>query len=113
MTYQEMVAEFYAAKCGGLPKSGLALSLFEEEVHEWMAALPPSPNDPVSDHEVKEMADVLYTLVGVALSRGIDLDGAFKAVHESNMTKQPTLNGKVQKGPDYVEPDMRPFIRGA
>ena len=42
-----------------------------------------------------------------------DLKSCFLAVHESNMKKliNPVYeNGKLQKGPDYVEPDLSEFV---
>ena len=48
----------------------------------------------------------MFTLYGVAITVGVDLDEAFRLVAESNMTKQKTPEGKVIKGPDYIEPNM-------
>ena len=55
------------------------------------------------DNELKEMADMMYTLYGYAIARGYNLDAAFEAVHESNMTKEFTPTGKIQKGVNYVK----------
>jgi len=63
----------------------------------------------------KELADMIYVAYGTAVTEGIDLDGAVRAVHESNMTKlvdgKPVMrsDGKFLKGPNYREPDMTPF----
>lgn len=60
----------------------------------------------------KELADEMYALYNEAESAGIDLDAAFAAVHESNMTKDPMPGqGKVQKGPNYVAPDLSRVLR--
>jgi hypothetical protein len=61
----------------------------------------------------KELADILYVVYGAGVSFGIDLDHAFAAVHESNLSKlvdgKPLKDegGKVQKGPNYQPPDER------
>ena len=61
----------------------------------------------------KELADVVIVTYGAAISLGIDLDEAVRAVHASNMTKlgedgKPVLraDGKVLKGPNYQEADV-------
>lgn len=61
----------------------------------------------------KELADLVYVAYGAAISFGIDLDIALRAVHKSNMSKlgpdgRPVYraDGKVLKGPNYQEPDM-------
>lgn len=55
----------------------------------------------------KELADIIYVTVGMAVNFGLPLEEVFKRVHESNMTK--TLDnkredGKVLKGDDYKPP---------
>jgi NTP pyrophosphatase (non-canonical NTP hydrolase) len=65
----------------------------------------------------KELADVLYVTYGAADVLGIDLQGAFEAVHRSNMSKlgadgKPVRreDGKLLKGPDYREADVERFV---
>jgi NTP pyrophosphatase (non-canonical NTP hydrolase) len=64
----------------------------------------------------KELADLIYVAHGTAITEGIDLDGAVRAVHASNMSKlvdgKPIMrdDGKFLKGPDYQVPDMTPFV---
>jgi predicted HAD superfamily Cof-like phosphohydrolase len=65
----------------------------------------------------KELADVVVAVYGTAVTAGIDLD-AVRRVHASNLSKvgrdgRPILDadGKVQKGPNYRSPDMRPSVR--
>lgn len=67
---------------------------------------------------IKELADLLYVIYGYAVTFGIDLDEAFKRVHESNMSKlddngKPIYreDGKVMKGPNYKKPDMRDLVK--
>jgi len=67
--------------------------------------------DEVRVRLTKELADILYVVYGAGVSFGIDLDHAFAAVHESNLSKlvdgKPLKDagGKVQKGPNYQPPD--------
>ena len=66
---------------------------------------------------IKEMADLQYVLSGLAVSYGIDLNKAVEIVHQSNMSKlgadgRPIFrdDGKVQKGPNYREADVKELI---
>lgn len=66
---------------------------------------------------LKEMADVLYVLYGMAVTLGWDLDGALKEVHRSNMTKLDkdgnviyNAEGKVLKSTLYEPADVTPYV---
>lgn len=59
----------------------------------------------------KELADEMACLYGIAERLRINLDIAFVLVMESNMTKSFTSAGKIQKGPDYVEPNMTAAVQ--
>lgn len=66
----------------------------------------------------RELADVMVVTYGTAEVLGIDLDAAFDAVMDSNMSKMPDdgkplkrADGKILKGPSFVEPDMSGAIR--
>lgn len=112
------VMGFYTAKLGRAPTKEEALERLDEEIDELIDAIDfeelgccgdgdcPCKNQNDAEHILKECVDVYYTILGYCLSRGWDFGSAFKAVHASNMTKQPTESGKVIKGPDYVEPDL-------
>jgi len=61
----------------------------------------------------KELADLAYVTYGAAVSLGIDLDAAIRAVHASNMAKlgadgRPIFraDGKVLKPEGWQAPDM-------
>lgn len=75
-----------------------------------------SPNKSTLMNLIKELADVQYTLSGFAATFGIDLEEAYRRVHESNMSKflpdGPTYdaNGKVQKGPNYKPPYLGDLV---
>lgn len=117
MNNQNKVRDFYLEKLGGLPDFSAVVDYDEEEAGEVFDELWLWSTDSECYHQIpldridkgrlaKELADRMFTGYGVALAAGINLDKAFKLVCESNMTKEPTAEGKVQKGKDYVEPDM-------
>lgn len=107
MNHQHRVEEFYETKRGSIPTPREAWGYLVEEIRE----LDEASGGADRKHELKEMADVAYTLYGYAIAQGYDLDAAFLAVHESNLTKQRSPVGKVQKGPGYVAPDLRGAVR--
>lgn len=62
---------------------------------------------------------VIHRIYGVSASEGIDLDTAITAVHIANMNKlgsdgKPIYrpDGKVEKGPNFRAPDLRPAVVG-
>ena len=59
------------------------LSLINEEVEEL--------KDAVDNNDFKEivdaLGDILYVVYGMGTSIGVNLDDAFKIIHESNMSK--------------------------
>ena len=72
--------------------------------------------DGAKSNLLKELADLLYVVYGAGVSLGLDLDEAFKRVHESNMSKlvdgKPLKNkdGKVIKGPFYKKPFLQDLV---
>lgn len=63
------------------------------------------------------ICDSIYVLIGLALQFDFDLDGAFREVHRSNMSKlgedgKPIKreDGKILKGPNFTPPDLEPYI---
>ena len=91
----------------------LRYDLIKEELDEFQEAL--------SDKNLKEVADsltdILYVTYGAGHAFGIDLDKCFDEVQRSNMSKlgadgKPIYNehGKVMKGPNYFEPNLKKFI---
>ena len=63
------------------------------------------------------ICDSIYVLIGLALKMGFDLDGAFREVHRSNMSKlgpdgKPIkrADGKVLKGPNFTPPKLDAYI---
>ena len=91
----------------------LRYDLIAEELEEFKVAL--------KDKNIKEVADaltdILYVTYGAGCAYGIDLDKCFKEVQRANMSKlgedgKPIFNdkGKVMKGPNYSEPNLKQFI---
>jgi NTP pyrophosphatase (non-canonical NTP hydrolase) len=68
------------------------------------------------------LADLVYVVVGTAISYGIPFDRIFKEVHNSNMTKTAAkvtnaLAGKKYgsgnpKGPDFIPADIESIFAG-
>ena len=63
------------------------------------------------------LTDILYVTYGAGYAYGINLDNCFKEVQRANMSKlgkdgKPIYNekGKVMKGPNYLEPDLKQFV---
>jgi len=91
----------------------LRKTLVREEAEELCEALDLRDEENI----IKEAADLLYVTVGtlVGLVGYAPVEEAFKAVHESNMSKlvdgKPVYreDGKITKGPNYKAPDMEPF----
>ena len=96
------------------------LKLFFEEIQELAtAALDIEETDDKDERHslmqnlLKEMCDVVYVIKGMAVSFGMDFEGAFKLVHKSNMSKLPLIkdaDGKVMKGLNYEPPILEGLI---
>ena len=91
----------------------LRYDLIKEELDELKQAM--------KDKNLKEIADaltdILYVTYGAGFAYGIDLDKCFKEVQRANMSKlgadgKPIYNekGKVMKGPNYSEPNLKQFV---
>ena len=91
----------------------LRLNLIKEELSELEQA--------IKNKNLKEIADaltdILYVTYGAGYAYGINLDKCFKEVQRANMSKlgedgKPIYNekGKVMKGPNYLEPNLKQFV---
>jgi predicted HAD superfamily Cof-like phosphohydrolase len=67
----------------------------------------------IADEDVVALADgivdLIYVLIGTAISCGIDLRPVWRAVHRANLAKSLTGkrgDGKVQKGEGWQPPDV-------
>lgn len=91
----------------------LRVDLIAEELDELQLAFDNQNIVEVAD----ALTDLLYVVYGAGHACGIDLDECFLEVHRSNMSKlgpdgHPIYraDGKVMKGPDYFEPNLRDII---
>lgn len=97
----------------GLALRKLRRKLIREEFNEFLAA--------EDDNDIVEIADacadLLYVILGTAVSYGIPLDVIFDEVHRSNMSKldengKPIYraDGKVLKSSSFTPPDIAGII---
>ena len=87
--------------------------LMREELDELIEAMRVEDVVEIADG----LADLLYVVFGTAVAYGIPMDGVFREVHRSNMTKlgpdgKPVVGeyGKRLKGPHYDPPRLRPLL---
>ena len=88
----------------------LRIELISEEVEELWDACKDKAIIGIAD----ALTDILYVTYGAGHAFGIDLDKCFAEVQRSNMSKlgkngKPIYreDGKVMKGPNYSEPDLK------
>tara|TARA_B100000029_G_C17284859_1_gene854791 strand:- start:109 stop:480 length:372 start_codon:yes stop_codon:yes gene_type:complete len=91
----------------------LRYDLILEELNELEKAIKANDLTEVAD----ALTDILYVTYGAGHAFGINLDKCFAEVQRSNMSKldkdgKPIYNdkGKVMKGPNYFEPNLKKFI---
>jgi NTP pyrophosphatase (non-canonical NTP hydrolase) len=119
-TYAEMLDEWSQAT-GGDPRgvgewADLREKLITEEYQEVLTALDYYVDTEDAKPLAKELADLVYVCFGTTLKPGIDLDAAFRIVHESNMSKiidgkvLTRPDGKVMKPDNYKTPDVSPAV---
>ena len=88
----------------------LRIELIAEELEELWDACEKKDIVEIAD----ALTDILYVTYGAGHAFGIDLDKCFKEVQRSNMSKlgedgKPIYrdDGKVMKGPNYSEPNLK------
>ena len=93
----------------------MQLALIAEEYHEFYNAV----QNESYEHELKELADLVYVAFQYAENMEWDLEEALDRVHKSNMSKlgldgKPIrrADGKVLKGPNYQPPILNDLING-
>lgn len=117
MTNVQMVKEFTLKPVG----TDLWLDLIWEEAQELFEAYDLLQDwydvDSAKTGLLKEMADLVYVVYGLANELGWDLDEAIRRVHKSNMSKlddngQPIYreDGKRIKGPNYQPPNLEDLV---
>ena len=91
----------------------LRYDLIKEELNELDYAMKTKNLKEIAD----ALTDILYVTYGAGFAYGINLDKCFKEVQRANMSKlgedgKPIFNekGKVMKGPNYREPDLKQFV---
>ena len=91
----------------------LRINLIKEELKELQEAINENNLLEIAD----ALTDILYVTYGAGHAFGIDLDKCFAEVQRSNMSKlgengKPIYNekGKVMKGPNYLEPNLKQFV---
>ena len=91
----------------------LRYELIKEELQELFVAMAEKDMVEVAD----ALTDILYVTYGAGHAFGIDLDACFREVQRSNMSKlgedgKPIYreDGKILKGPDYSEPDLKKVL---
>ena len=91
----------------------LRFDLIKEELNELEHAMKTKNLKEIAD----ALTDILYVTYGAGYAYGINLDKCFKEVQQSNMSKlgsdgKPIYNekGKVMKGPNYSEPNLKQFV---
>ena len=93
----------------------LYAKLITEEFSEFMEAF-------IDDDDVEQLdacADMIWVIIGYALSRGWDIEGAWNEVARSNFSKfdaetgEPIKNpetGKIMKPATFSEPELKQFL---
>jgi len=94
----------------------LRIELIAEELNEFYDACEAKDTVAIAD----ALADILYVTYGAGHAFGIDLDKCFAEVQRSNMSKlgedgKPIYrdDGKVLKGPNYSEPDLKSILQAS
>lgn len=109
-----------------LPVLNMRSALIDEEFSEYSEAVLKAHclHSPNSEDYAEALADVadalcdlLYVVVGTAVTWGFDLDPLLREVHRVNMTKFPggkvyrRDDGKVTKPPGFVPCDLKSLIK--
>ena len=91
----------------------LRIELIAEELEELWDACEKKDVTEIAD----ALTDILYVTYGAGHAFGIDLDKCFQEVQNSNMSKlgedgKPIYrdDGKVMKGPNYSEPNLKKVL---
>ena len=118
--WQSMVKEFHDAALAtvnvrptviSVPDQILRHQLIDEELCELENAMAKEDIVEIAD----AIGDLLYVVLGTAVSHGIDIDPIFHEIHRSNMTKfidgHRRSDGKWIKGPSYTPANLLPILQ--
>lgn len=124
---QRAVAEFMKQAGQSVPskptvpsmdEAALRHVLIREELHEyWVVvdALYAYRSEDLLEQAADAIGDLLYVVLGAAVTWGIDVAPVFEEIHRSNMSKfidgERRPDGKWIKGPSYSPPDLAREIR--
>ena len=111
--FEHPVGEKYPEKHAVDKLKTLRTELIIEEFDEVMDAI----QNRSAEDVLKEMCDLVYVVVGFAVTYGFSFDAAFNRVHASNLSKldeqgRPVYrkDGKVQKSNLYVPPRLKDLL---
>ena len=94
----------------------LRCNLIQEELDELADAMGLGlEGEPQNLVEVADaLGDLLYVVLGTAVSFGIDIEPIFEEIHRSNLTKfidgYRRGDGKWVKGPSYTSVNLKPIL---
>ena len=122
MTPYDMLLEFHTKFGAAIDQPftreliDLRYNLINEEALEVEDELYPGSNSTADidrKNLTKELADLMYVVIGTAVTFGLPLREVFEETHKSNMSKlgpdgKPILrsDGKILKGENYHEPNI-------
>lgn len=93
----------------------LRTDLIQEELDEFAKAYLQGNLTEVAD----ALGDILYVVLGSAVTFGIDLEPIFEEIHKSNLSKvwedgevHRREDGKILKPPTFKKPDIKPLLEG-
>ena len=120
MSYQNDVADFMKAGEQSIrselslagEQSNLYMDLISEEYQETLAAFESKDMIEVADG----LADMVWVIMGMCNSCGIDFDSVWQEVKASNMSKFPdgkaikNEHGKIMKPESYFKPNIKKVL---
>ena len=121
MSYQNDVALFMKSGEQGVrselslegDQASLYMDLITEEYQETLSAFENSDLIEVADG----LADMVWVIMGMCNSCGIDFDSVWQEVKASNMSKFPdgkaikNEHGKIMKPNSYFKPDLKKVLK--
>ncbi len=121
MSYQNDVALFMKSGEQGIrsklslegDQANLYMNLISEEYQETLSAFKSNDMIEVADG----LADMVWVIMGMCNSCGIDFDSVWQEVKASNMSKFPdgkaikNEHGKIMKPNSYFKPDLKKVLK--
>jgi len=88
----------------------LRIELIFEEAHEFRVGAEMKDIIRVAD----ALGDLIYVILGAAVSYGIDMEPIFETIHKSNMSKESgfkSRSGKALKTSSFAPPELREILK--